>query len=985
MTIVTTKKTRREDDFPLVVGLERLVRPQIDAIESGDSCDLLDRVTQTTAELIKYWFQADFCEVRQANFHVGQREAILNTIYAHEVVGSTTLQGLYEAVGADALLKSGLTTELAETRNQHPKYAAKMATGTGKTWVLNALLMWQHLNHLANPSDPRFTSNFLIVAPGLIVYDRLLDSFQGKSSGGERDFESSDVFRQRELFLPETYRDATLGFIQSSVVDKSEIGRKVTGGGVIAITNWHRLAGVEDPDFLAEGDELEVPGQDIDVSRAVKSMFPVTPGTSAGNQLSGLDRKFERGGPLQSLVDLSSICVFNDEAHHVHQVKRGGEVTDVEWQRSLDEIASTKGAAFIQIDFSATPFDEVGSGKNKRKRFFPHIIVDFDLNDAMDHALVKALALDKRRELAALPLDDLDFKAVRDGNKVVGLSDGQRVMLRAGLQRLSMLEDQFGEIDPAKRPKMMVICEDTQVTKFVEDFLLAEGLDEGEVLRVDSNKKGEISASQWEPVREKLFNIDAHANPKVIVSVLMLREGFDVNNICVVVPLRSSEAGILLEQTVGRGLRLMWRGDQAIDDLKRESRSLIAKGLEPSNYYDVLFIVEHPRFRDWYEKLLTGHEIAEIDDEDDNGRATGDLEVVGLRDDYEPFDFAVPIIVRDADEEMEAPSIDPMTLGVFPTDVDVLIPLIGHGDQFIAEDVQHGTQYGDYRVDGGIMSATGYNDYLSRMAIRISQSTGRTLTSSASKFNRGAAFPVMQAYRPLLVAWLDTFVRRRLFGREFDPFEGENWRVLLLDDVATFIVTAFANPLSELQDNVISENSIVENRMLSEIESIKVRQSSSAVALKCIYPRLSLPSRSGGLEEAFIEMLNDDGRVSAFVKVHEYQHAFLQRPYIKADGMPARYSPDFLVRTASDVYVVETKANSALSDENVKRKQKAALAWCERINGLEANKRRDLEWHYVLLGESVVIDARNKGQRASDLLDYARVRQTVAPAAERLL
>jgi superfamily II DNA or RNA helicase len=45
----------------------------------------------------------------------------------------------------------------------------------------------------------------------------------------------------------------------------------------------------------------------------------------------------------------------------------------------------------------------------------------------------------------------------------------------------------------------------------------------------------------------------------VIVSVLMLREGFDVNNICVIVPLRSSQAQILLEQTIGRGLRLMWR------------------------------------------------------------------------------------------------------------------------------------------------------------------------------------------------------------------------------------------------------------------------------------------------------------------------------------------------------------------------------------------------------------------------------------------
>ena len=60
-------------------------------------------------------------------------------------------------------------------------------------------------------------------------------------------------------------------------------------------------------------------------------------------------------------------------------------------------------------------------------------------------------------------------------------------------------------------------------------------------------------------MRERLFSVDSHATPRVIVSVLMLREGFDVNNICVIVPLRSSQAQILLEQTIGRGLRLMWR------------------------------------------------------------------------------------------------------------------------------------------------------------------------------------------------------------------------------------------------------------------------------------------------------------------------------------------------------------------------------------------------------------------------------------------
>ena len=407
--------------------------------------------------------------------------------------------------------------------------------------------------------DERFTCNFLLVAPGLIVYERLLDSFQGKTIDGEREFTTSDIYRQQDLFVPDNYRQAIFGFLQSSVVTKADIGRKVTGGGMIAITNWHLLAGVEDEDFVDEEPGISAPGENIDAKAAVESLFPLTPGTSTGNSLDVLDRRFARGGPLQFLVDLPDLMVMNDEAHHIHEVRTAGEVTDVEWQKSLLEIAAPKGRKFIQMDFSATPYNEVGSGKKKGRQWFPHIVVNFDLTMAMKAGLVKALALDKRKEIAALPLD---FRAERDkSGKVTGLSQGQRVMLQAGIAKLRILEEQFAKTDPDKHPKLLVICEDTNVTPFVEKFLNETGMSADEVLRVDSGRKAELSEKDWEPIRERLFDVDRHKTPRAIISVLMLREGFDVSNICVIVPLRSSQASILLEQTVGRGLRLMWRGD----------------------------------------------------------------------------------------------------------------------------------------------------------------------------------------------------------------------------------------------------------------------------------------------------------------------------------------------------------------------------------------------------------------------------------------
>ena len=96
--------------------------------------------------------------------------------------------------------------------------------------------------------------------------------------------------------------------------------------------------------------------------------------------------------------------------------------------------------------------------------------------------------------------------------------------------------------------------------------------------------------------------------------------------------------------------------------------------------------------------------------------------------------------------------------------------------------------------------------------------------------------------------------------------------------------------------------------------------------------------------------------------------------YVKDDGLPAFYSPDFLVRTNDAIYQVETKAQQQTTHPNVQRKLKAAAAWCERINGLPAGTRDGLPWCYVLVGEAIFHDWRGKGARLGELLNFARIR-----------
>lgn len=128
------------DPLALSAGLTAKTNALCLGLESG-AAQILDLVTPTTAELLKWWFGEDMVAARGwLNFHAGQKQAILNAIVAHEVLGTTTLLDLYKQAASDALLTGSRMTEVAQAKHAHPKYCLKMATGTGKTWVLQARL-----------------------------------------------------------------------------------------------------------------------------------------------------------------------------------------------------------------------------------------------------------------------------------------------------------------------------------------------------------------------------------------------------------------------------------------------------------------------------------------------------------------------------------------------------------------------------------------------------------------------------------------------------------------------------------------------------------------------------------------------------------------------------------------------------------------------------------------------------------------------------
>lgn len=927
----------------------------------------IQKVSPITQDLLRFWFSPAFCDERRINFHEGQKQAILNTIYCHEILRTTSVFDMYQQA-SDHIMDDQFLNTIRSDKFAHPKYCVKMATGTGKTWVMNAIFLWQYLNakYNENKDTCSFTKNFLFVAPGLIVYERLLDSFLGKEDeNGIRHFETSDLKQNEAVFIPEKYREAVFGFVQNNVVKKDEIGKKITGEGIIAITNWHLLAGVDDEN---ETDSDVSPLKDP--SRVISDLLPITPGTTAGHSLETLDNQYLRGGELDYLRSLKNICVFNDEAHHIHENKTAGIVSEVEWQKSLNYISENKEDKFIQVDFSATPYDITGSGQKRTKHYFPHIVVNYSLNQAIHAGLVKTIAIDKRKEIASLTDEDLEFKAIRDGKEVIELSDGQRLMLRAGLSRLKLLEDEFVKINPNKHPKMLVICEDTKVSPLVKDFLIQEGMDDNDVLQIDSDKKGSVKPEEWKQIKQSLFNIDKKASPKVVVSVLMLREGFDVSNVCVIVPLRSSQAPILLEQVIGRGLRLMWR-EPDYDEIKAENRhKMLDLKQEPNGYYDILHIVEHPAFIQFYEDL-DNNMFFEEKERPNRESILGDIISVGLKENYKNYDFYIPSIIKDREEILSPKDLSADDFEELPWTLEQLSSMVERqkGEIFVAQEMTVKTRFGEYKVHGDIFNAQSYNDFLAKLMSAITSNIGR-LSSHSNK-----EFPTMQINQSSLVAVIDDYIRNKLFKQSFNPMEGNNWRILMLlkGAIVQHIMKQVSKSIYELQNNVDIEDAEISKKYFSEVLSLKMRENFSLEIAKSIYEKTAYPSNKGEFEKQFLLFADADSEVERLLKINENYHLFANLKYIRTDGMLSSYYPDFMVKIGNNIYMVETKAQKDVSQENVIQKQKGALDWIKKTNELPPEDRMNAIWHYTILDDSSFYVMRDRGASTKDMLDYCQL------------
>jgi type III restriction enzyme len=328
-------------------------------------------VTGATRDLLRYWFlNPERYATRQLFF--AQREAIETAIWINEVAAKSN-------AGNHILRKLAEARTAESTEETLPRICFKMATGTGKTVVMAALILYHYINRQEYRQDTRFCDYFMIVTPGVTIKDRLGVLYVDNTTHDKN--RAQDYYRQRDLTPPRFER--LLEGLNARLV----------------ITNYHAFEpkilqgnkrSVFDGKLGADGKKMEARE---DIALVLRRVLP------------------------SGIKPTSRLLVLNDEAHHCYLPKEKGRNTEEEnsadenaraavWYSGLREI-SLRYQLRAVYDLSATPYYLSGSGYQPYT-LFPWIVSEFGLTDAIESGLVKIPflpELDNTQELTPVMRD----------------------------------------------------------------------------------------------------------------------------------------------------------------------------------------------------------------------------------------------------------------------------------------------------------------------------------------------------------------------------------------------------------------------------------------------------------------------------------------------------------------------------------------------------------------------------------------------------
>ena len=831
---------------PLVTALRRKVK---EWRESG-----YEGVSATSLALLRWWFQKEHPTLApdgttfDFQYYFAQREAVETIVYLHEVAGVKDKYDLlrFDSSGA---ISAGMFPE------SWKRFVVKMATGSGKTKVLSLVLAWSYFHKLYE-SESTLARNFLVITPNIIVLDRI-----------RADFDGLKIFFEDPVLPDNGYEGLDWqDDFQVTLHIQDEVG-VVRKTGNIFLTNIHRVYDTRPAEATAIDDDL---------SDYFLGYKPVGATTDSKVNLSDVVR------------DVEELAILNDEAHHIHD-------ENLAWFKSIEDIHNRlklKGSELaIQVDVTATPRHNNGA-------IFVQTISDYPLVEAIHQDVVKHPIL-----------PDAPSRAKLVEKKSSKYTEKYEDYIHLGYLEWKKVYDEHQKL--GKKAVLFVMTDDTKNCDEVAAYLERTYPDlANAVLVIHTKNNGEISESvsgknkdELDKLREAANHVDRMENPyKAIVSVLMLKEGWDVRNVTTIVGLRpySSKSNILPEQTLGRGLRRMYR---------------------ENNISELVSVVGTDAFMEFVESIKSEGVELEQRSMGEGTRPKSPLVVEvdkeNAKKNIGALDIEIPVLTPRVYREYK--NLSELDVAAFGNQV---FPIIQFSDEQQREIV-----FKDITTN-----EVTHTTILDSDAVASYQSVIGYFAQTIMKDLR-----LVSGY-DILYGKVKEFVQRYLFDRPVD-----------LEDLNTL------RNLSELQVNKtlqetfkgkINALTVVDKGEAEIRDYIKISKCRPFVAKEQVYliPKKSLFNKiigDSGFELEFASFLDGCEDVESYVK--NYFAVGFRLDYRTKDGDLSNYYPDFIVKeSAKQVWIVETKGREDLDDPH---KIERLRQWCEDIKkkGLGAK----YSWLYV--------------------------------------
>jgi type III restriction enzyme len=837
---------------PLVPTLRKKVKDWRDSGYAGTS--------DTSRSLLSWWFvekklwpQRDGT-LAEFQYYFAQREAIETIVYLYEVVGAKDKHDLMR-FDSSGLVSGGMFDE------NWLRLVVKMATGSGKTKVLSLALAWSFFHKTYEPQST-LSRNFLVIAPNIIVLDRI-----------RKDFDGLRIFFKEDPVLPENGRDGRNWRddfqLTLHIQDNVRVTQKT---GNIFLSNIHRVYA---------GNEALPTADDEDTMDYFLGPRPTGATT---------DQKVDLGMIVREIDEL---MVLNDEAHHIHD-------SGQEWFKSIQDIHNRllqkDGALSLQVDVTATPRANNGA-------IFVQTICDYPLVEAIAQNVVKHPVLPDGPSRAKL----VERQSAKYTEKYADYLDLGVIEWRKAKEE----HDKLG-----KKAILFVMTDDTRNCDDVADYLRGHypELAGDATLVIHTNKNGEISEStsgknreELDKMREQANAIDSWESPaRAIISVMMLKEGWDVRNVTTIVGLRaySAKSNILPEQTLGRGLRKMYPG-----------------GVE-----EYVSVVGTDAFMDFVESIK--NEGVELEKKP-MGKGT---------------DPKTPLMIE-VDEENEKkdiaalditlPRLTPRVYREYKNLSELDAGRIGHEKvlyQHFSEEEQRHIVFKDVSTGAvthtTVLDTAGIADYRNVLGY-FAQTIMKDLR-------------LVSGY-DVLYGKVKVFVRDHLFGQAVE-LEAPNTLRNLSEITATrAILEGFKKAINELTVREKGNAEIRDHIKLRETRPFVVKEQGYVVSKKSIFNRTVGDS---GLELKFARFLENCEDVVSYAK--NYMAVGFRLDYVTADGSISSYIPDFVAKLISgEVWIVETKGRE---DENDPGKWQRLQQYCADASKLDGGRQyralfvREEEW-----------------------------------------